>query len=71
MCDTFVALGSATIDGKVIFGKNSDRPYPEVQNIVHIPRRKYSESEDLRCTYINISQVRKTYEVLLSQPYWM
>ncbi len=25
MCDTFVALGNATSDGSVIFGKNCDR----------------------------------------------
>lgn len=25
MCDTLIALPSATIDGSIIFGKNSDR----------------------------------------------
>ena len=36
-CDTFVALPPATKNGAVIFGKNSDRPSDEVQEVVHIP----------------------------------
>ena len=27
--------------------------------------------EELQCTYISIPQVSETYEVLLSQPWWM
>ncbi|MGI0486424.1 hypothetical protein ACN4EK_13370 [Pantanalinema rosaneae CENA516] len=37
MCDTFVALPDATIDGSVIFGKNSDRPEGEIQDVVTFP----------------------------------
>jgi secernin len=70
MCDTFVAVGSATIDGSTIFGKNSDRPYNEVQNLIHIPRRQHS-NDKVRCTYIEIPQIPETLEVLLCQPYWM
>ena len=33
MCDTFVALPDATVDGSVIFGKNSDRPAGEIQDV--------------------------------------
>ncbi len=29
MCDSFVAMGSATADGPLVFGKNSDRPAAE------------------------------------------
>ena len=36
-CDTFVALPPATVDGRVIFGKNSDRPASEVQEIIFVP----------------------------------
>jgi len=32
MCDTFVALPDATLDGALIFGKNSDRPNGEIQD---------------------------------------
>ena len=40
MCDTFVALGNASKDGNVIFGKNSDRPFDEIQLIVYAPQKK-------------------------------
>ena len=70
MCDTFVALGDATKEKKPIFGKNSDRPYDEVQNIVYIPRTK-QENDTLECTYIEIPQVKETLGVLLCQPHWM
>ena len=36
-CDTFVALPPATIDNRIIFGKNSDRPCDEVQEVVYFP----------------------------------
>ena len=35
-CDTFVALAPATADGYVVFGKNSDRPSHEVQEVLHL-----------------------------------
>ena len=71
MCDTFVALGSATENGEVVFGKNSDRPYSERQTIVYFPRKRYSKESEVRCTYISIPQVEETYAVLLSKPCWM
>ena len=36
-CDTFVVLPPATSNGCVIFGKNSDRPGNEVQEVVYKP----------------------------------
>lgn len=36
-CDTFVALPPAAPGGRVVFGKNSDRPADEVQEVVHFP----------------------------------
>ena len=41
MCDTIVALGSATRDRVVLFGKNSDREPDGVQNITIYPRRQH------------------------------
>ncbi|NVM53158.1 MAG: peptidase U34, partial [Candidatus Helarchaeota archaeon] len=70
MCDTLVAVGLATSDGSTIFGKNSDRPYAEVQNLIHVPRQEHSEA-NLKCTYIEIPQIPETFEVILCQPYWM
>ena len=71
MCDTLVALGNSTVDGSVIFGKNSDRPWDEVQLITYSPELKHSKGEEVKCTYISIPQVNETYAVLLSQPWWM
>ncbi|UCG90378.1 MAG: C69 family dipeptidase [Candidatus Heimdallarchaeota archaeon] len=71
MCDTFVALGSATHNDNVIFGKNSDRPYNERQPVVYIPKQKHNSNIDLKCTYISIPQVEETNAVLLSKPSWM
>ena len=36
-CDTFVALNAATTKGCIIFGKNSDRPKGEVQEVLYFP----------------------------------
>ena len=71
MCDTFVALSKATSDGSVIFGKNSDRPYSEIQNITFYPRKEHIKEPELQCTYIKIPQVEETNAVLLSQPFFM
>jgi len=71
MCDTLLALSNSTVDGNVIFGKNSDRPFDEVQLIVYVPRERHERGDVLKCTYIEIPQVNETYTVLLSQPWWM
>lgn len=71
MCDTFVALPAATADGSIIFAKNSDRPYNEIQNISHFPHQEHPKDSRVQCTYIEIPQAEETYAVLLSQPDWM
>lgn len=71
MCDTMVALGSATQSGNVIFAKNSDRQPNEPLLMIRAPRKKYSAGAKVRCTYIEIDQVEETYEVFLLKPSWM
>ena len=70
MCDTLVAVESETADKSVIFAKNSDRDPNEVQNLLHVPRIKH-DSDTLTTTYIEIPQVKETFEVFLSKPFWM
>lgn len=70
MCDTVVALGNSTRDGSVLFGKNSDREPNEMQVLEFHPRQ-YHEKKTVRCTYIEVPQVKETYAVILSRPYWM
>ncbi|MFZ5573427.1 MAG: C69 family dipeptidase [Thermodesulfobacteriota bacterium] len=70
MCDTFVALPPVTGDGAVIFGKNSDREPNEAQVLEFHPQREENPAV-VRCTYVEIPQVRRTNAVLLSRPFWM
>ncbi|MHB8136628.1 MAG: C69 family dipeptidase, partial [Anaerolineaceae bacterium] len=71
MCDTFVALGNSTADGKVLFAKNSDREPNEAHELVIIPRTQHQSGEKVKCTYIEIPQVEVTYQVLLAKPFWI
>ena len=71
MCDTFVALPTVTNDDSVIFGKNSDREPNEAQSLEYHAPQTYNKKEILRCTYIEIPQVKETYAVLISRPFWM
>jgi len=71
MCDTFVALGNATQDGSVIFGKNSDRDPNEAHELVFVPHQEHAKGEKVNCTYISIPQVKETNAVLLCKPFWI
>jgi len=70
-CDTFVVMGDMTSSKEVIFGKNSDRPRGEVQEVVYVGPKKYQPGTKLKCTYIEIEQVTSTLGVVLSKPAWM
>ncbi|KAH7962235.1 hypothetical protein HPB52_014951 [Rhipicephalus sanguineus] len=70
-CDTFVALPPATRNDCVVFGKNSDRPAGEVQEVVYVPKTHHGASTKLQCTYIEVDQVAETCAVMLSKPAWM
>jgi dipeptidase len=54
MCDTFVALGNATSDGAVVFGKNGDREPNEAHERLLIPRTKHKESGRVFCAHIGL-----------------
>jgi len=71
MCDTLVALPSATADGSVIFAKNSDRPADEAQSVRRYAGGSHGAGAVVRCTYLDIPQAETTAAVLLSQPDWM
>ncbi|MHA1729920.1 MAG: C69 family dipeptidase [Promethearchaeota archaeon] len=71
MCDTFVVLGKHTKNGKTLFAKNSDRDPDETQNIVFLHGGDHLPDETVECTYMKIPQVEKTYDVILSKPFWM
>ncbi|KAM6453486.1 secernin-2 isoform 1-T2 [Liasis olivaceus] len=70
-CDCFVSLPPASSAREVIFGKNSDRPKDEVQEVVYFPARCHAKGTKLQCTYIEVDQVEKTHAVILSRPAWL
>jgi secernin len=67
-CDTFVANTPANT---WIFGKVSDRPDREPQNLVFVPQRHTETDEMLKCTYISIPEVPVTNACIVSQPFWL
>ncbi len=71
MCDTLVVLGNASLDGSVLFGKNSDREPNEAQQLLRIPAADHEAGSPLQCTYIQVPQVAHTHAVLLAKPFWI
>src|SRR5262249_778106 len=67
MCDTIVIVQP----GRVLFAKNSDRDPNEAQVLEWNPRKDYAAGTRLACTWIEISQSRRTYGTLISRPFWM
>ena len=73
MCDTFIAMQNTTIDGSIIFGKNSDRDANEPQYMLFQPRMDHDleKNPNIQATYITVPQVATTYATVLSRPSWM
>jgi secernin len=69
MCDTLVALGTASADGNTLFAKNSDRPPHEVQRLEWLRARH--DDGLIRATYIDVAPHRSdTVPALVSRPSW-
>ncbi len=71
MCDNIVAVGDATADGSVIFGKNSDREPNEPHMVTIIPGAVHEKDSVVHCTYVDVPQVEETNAVLLCKPSWL
>ncbi len=70
-CDTLVINASHSAYGQNILAKNSDRPTGEPQPLCFYEAKEYPEGAILHTTYLDIPQVRKTYAVVGSRPYWI
>ncbi|HEX7714495.1 MAG TPA: C69 family dipeptidase [Bacillota bacterium] len=73
MCDTMVALGNVTQNGKALFAKSSDRQPNEPHIMVRVPGRKRTQDskQSIQTTYIQIPEPDETYEVFLLKPSWI
>lgn len=71
MCDTFIAMPPTTVDGSILFGKNSDREPNEAQALEYHPGTVHPSNTQVKCTYIQVPQVSETHAVLISRPFWM
>ena len=69
-CDTMVALPSATANGQVIFGKNSDRPQEEAQPLVQRPCKVHVGDGEAGAQFVEVPQARETYRHVGSRPFW-
>jgi len=47
-CDTFVVMGDVTSTKEVVFGKNSDRPNGEVQEVVFMESGEFEPGSKLK-----------------------
>jgi secernin len=66
-CDTFVAQTDATTHGRMIFGKNSDRPAGEAQPLRFVPARP--GNGQLELAYVSIKD-EPAYAHIGAAPYW-
>ena len=70
-CDTIVINSRCSEYGQNILAKNSDRPTGEPQPLCFYEAKEYPEGAILHTTYLDIPQVRKTYAIVGSRPYWI
>ena len=69
-CDSFVVLPTASADGSMLLGKNSDRPVNETQPLRYVPARAPAGSERLQLAYVEIADDRQTLAHVGASPYW-
>ena len=70
MCDSYVALPSATTTGTTLAAKNADCEINEAQAVLQLPRRRYPEGAMMRASHIVIPQARETHEIIIDKSYW-
>ena len=70
MCDVLIAMPDATKNGKIVFGKNSDRPVDECQVLSSGPRRTGDRGRTVQCCYVTVPDVPDARATLGCRPYW-
>jgi secernin len=69
-CDSFVVLPTASADGSMLLGKNSDRPVNETQPLRYLPARAPARGEQLQLAYVELADDRETLAHVGASPYW-
>lgn len=75
-CDCFVSLPPGSRDDHVIFGKNSDRPRDEVQEVVYFPAASHPAGSTLevngrpldQCDSVCVCVTHKVDEAVKTNP---
>ena len=74
-CDTIGCCRDTTVDGSVIFAKNSDRYPCEAHEVVVIPEFKLDDEdgeEPIQCTYRSVNALKgSSHKCILSKPIWV
>lgn len=70
MCDILLAMPDSTKNGKVIFGKNSDRPAGECQPLYFSPAREPHPNGKIKCSYLSIPEDTAALATIGCRPYW-
>ena len=70
-CDTIAVNSVASEYGHNILAKNSDRPTGEPQPLCFYEGKEYDDGEMVNMTHLTIPQVKRTYSVFGSRPYWI
>ncbi|MDX1388464.1 MAG: C69 family dipeptidase [Acidobacteriota bacterium] len=69
MCDIVVALPDVTATGRVIFGKNSDRPAGECQVLVDSADER-RRGDRVSCAFVSVPDVTDPRHTVGCRPYW-
>lgn len=70
MCDILVALPDTTVNGRVVFGKNSDRPAGECQVLYDSRQEQRPPDGVIHCAFVQVPEESTTLRTVGCRPYW-
>lgn len=70
MCDILIALPDATAHGRVVFGKNSDRPAGECQVLYDSIGEQRPAGGHIGCAFVEVPEGPTPLRTLGCRPYW-
>jgi len=70
MCDVLVAMPDSTKNGKILFGKNSDRPSGECQVLSYSPGGTRNTGRLIECSYMKVPEISRVLATMGCRPHW-